>query len=97
MQLSDTIFGDDIVHIGPRCHHSAAYFEKRAYARDLTVVRRGWQRYNSLPAFAAGGASDEVNLAAKTAVQAGANRIRADLTGKIDLQSRIDSSHFVVL
>ena len=51
VKVRDTIFGDDVMHVGPGRHHTGAWLEYWRQAAD-TLVGYAWQRQNRFAAFA---------------------------------------------
>ena len=65
--------------------------------REMVSVLRGRRdRDDGLAALGTRCAAQKIHLPANAAVELVADRIRADLPGKIDLQRRIDGDHVVV-
>lgn len=70
-QMGDTIFGDNVMDVCPRCDYGSAdvRYDSRAHA----VFGAGRQGYDGFALFAPSGTADEIYLTAETTVQFVAN------------------------
>ena len=96
MQVSYPILGYHVTHQTARCHHARARVEHGNNPRNRTVLCSGGDRNDRLAPFGTRGAAQKVYLAADSAVKTGSDRIRAYLSGKVDLQGSVDGYHVVV-
>jgi hypothetical protein len=93
----DAVFGDDVVDVVAGGDDAGAFVEHGDDAADGVVFGGGEEGDDGQAVFGAGGAADEVELAADAAVEAGTDGVGADLAGQIDLDRRVDGDHAVVL
>jgi hypothetical protein len=52
MQVGDTVFGHDVMHIRPRRHHTGTRFQLRSDLADRIVLRGRWKGDDRFPPFA---------------------------------------------
>src|SRR5436309_6382305 len=73
MQLRHSILSHDVVDVGARSDYTCARLQPSHYSRHRSIVRGGTKRDDRFAALAPSRAPDEINLSAKTAVEAVAN------------------------
>src|SRR5271166_7078964 len=97
VQVRDAKFGDDVVYVGAPGQHARAMGQARHDAGYGSLFGRRGQRNNRLAPFRACRSADEIELSAEAAVEPRANRLRADLSGEVNLYGRVDGHHALVL
>ena len=96
VQVGHAVFGDDVVDVGAVGDDAGALGEGGDDARDGVAFGGGGHGDDGLAAAAASGAAHEVDLSAEAGVELGAERVGADLSGEVDLESDVDGDHLVV-
>jgi hypothetical protein len=97
VQVDRAVLGHDPVDVSAARHDTGAELQGGRDARDRALRRRGGQRQNGLAPLRERRAMDEVHLSADARVDPVADGVRADLTGEVDLERRVDRRDLVVL
>ena len=95
-QRGYTPFGDHVVHVAARGHHTAAFGDEGDDLGLGAVFRGRRQGDDGFAALAHGRAADEIDLTADAAVEAITKRIGDDLPGQVHLDGAVDRDHVVV-
>ena len=69
VEVSNAVFGDDVVHITPSGQHARAQGKPRYDARDRFVLGGRWKRNDGLAIFGPRRSANEIELPAKAAIE----------------------------
>ena len=87
VQIGNAIFSHHIADQPARRHHARTRVQRGHDAGNVPSFSRRGKSDDRLAALGVGRAAQEVHLPADAAVEVVADRIRADLSGQIDLQA----------
>ena len=96
-QVGDAVLGDNVVNIVLTCGADCARSEDGLDLAYRAALCGGGEGDEALAALGLACASDIVDLAARAGHMLGTDRLCADLAEEVDLESRIDGDHIVIL
>ena len=96
IEVHRPVFGHDPLHMGAGSHHARTGSQYRRNLADALVGHRR-HRDDRLATLAQRSPADEIHLTAHSGIELGTQRVGANLTGKVDLQSRVNRCHLGVL
>src|SRR5579862_6448136 len=96
MEERNSEFSYHVPHQPARRDYACTRVQHGNNSRDLLILRRRGKRDDRLAALGIGSSAQEIHLSADSAVELVADRIRANLSGEIDLQRRVNCHHVVV-